>query len=82
MRPPRRLGRVIASGGRPLCRLGTVHGGRWTVELSPLPLSATERRAALIEARAAIAEWLDVDPEAFDVEASRTRSGTKRPVGE
>jgi hypothetical protein len=50
--------------------------------LSPLPLSATERRAALIEARAAIAEWLDVDPEAFDVEASRTRSGTKRPVGE
>jgi hypothetical protein len=33
-------------------------------------VTATGRREALDEARAAIAKWLEVDPEAFDVEAA------------
>ena len=45
--------------GRPLAR-------------RPLPwlsVTATGRREALDEAREVIAEWLDVPPDAFDVEA-------------
>jgi hypothetical protein len=34
-----------------------------------VPVTATNRREALDEARAAIAEWLEVQPDAFDVEA-------------
>jgi hypothetical protein len=35
-----------------------------------VPVTATGRREALEEARAAIAEWLDVSAESFDVESS------------
>jgi hypothetical protein len=34
-----------------------------------LSVTALGRREALDEARAAIAEWLEVEPDAFDVEA-------------
>jgi hypothetical protein len=33
-----------------------------------VPVTATGRREALDEARAAIAEWLGVPPDGFDVE--------------
>jgi hypothetical protein len=58
-----------ARGERPLYRVSAAPDGSWRVEWTPwVTLVATGRRAALEEARAAIAEWLDVPPIAFDVE--------------
>lgn len=61
--------RMVARGERPMYRLQAAQGGRWTVDALPwVSVVATGRRAALDAARAAIAEWLDVPPEAFHVE--------------
>jgi hypothetical protein len=61
--------RMIARGDRPAYRVTAAEDGRWRVDTLPwVPVTATGRREALDEARAAIAEWLDVSPEAFDVE--------------
>lgn len=61
--------RMIARGERPLYRLAIATDGRLAVENAPwLPLVATHRRDALAEARAAIADWLDVAPDAFELE--------------
>ena len=50
-------------------RLRAQEGG-WTVDALPwVVLTAAGRQAALEATRAAVAEWLDVPPEAFDVEA-------------
>ena len=64
-------GRQRARGdGR--CTRGRVsQDGRWRVDTLPwVSVTATGRREALDEAREVIAEWLDVPPDAFDVEAS------------
>jgi hypothetical protein len=62
--------RMIARGDRPAYRV-TAEDGRWHVDTLPwVPISATGRREALAEARAAIAAWLDVSAESFDVESS------------
>lgn len=61
---------MIARGERPAYRVRMAQDGRRVVDGMPwLPLSATARREALDEARAAIAAWLEVRPHAFDVEA-------------
>lgn len=63
--------REIARGQRPLYRVRAGQDGRWTVEGCPsLSVTASDRRAALERTRTAVAEWLDVEPDAFDVEAS------------
>jgi len=44
--------------------------GRWYVLGYPwLPIDANDRRSALEATRAAIAPWLGVEPNAFDVES-------------
>lgn len=59
--------RMIAGGERPMYRL-RAQDGRWTVEaMSWLAVTTTSRRGELDAARAAIAEWLDVPPDSFDV---------------
>jgi len=59
--------RMIARGERPMYRL-RAQDGRWTVDaMSWLTVTAAGHSSALDAARAAIAEWLDVPPEAFDV---------------
>lgn len=64
--------RLIARGERPLYRLRAAQDGDWTVGGYPwLSVAATGCREALTEARAVIAEWLEVPPEAFDVEAPK-----------
>jgi hypothetical protein len=61
--------RMIARGERPAYRLTTAQDGRRRVDALPwVSVTATGRREALDEARAAIAEWLDVPPDSFDVE--------------
>jgi hypothetical protein len=61
--------RMIARGDRPTFRVTADEDGRWRLDALPWPIAATSRREALDEARAAIAEWLQVDPDAFDVDA-------------
>jgi hypothetical protein len=62
--------RMIARGDRPGYRVSTAQDGRWQVEALPwLSVTAKRRRDALDGARVAIAEWLDVTPDSFDVEA-------------
>lgn len=62
--------RMVARGDRPTYRIKTARDGQWTVDTLPwLPLNASSHREALDDARTAIAEWLDVPPDAFDVEA-------------
>jgi hypothetical protein len=62
---------MIARGDRPAYRITTTEDGRWRVDELPwVPVTATGHREALDEARAAIAEWLEVDPNAFDLAAS------------
>jgi hypothetical protein len=62
--------RMIARGDRPLYRVMTAQDGRWRVDTLPwVSVTATGRREALDEARAAIASWLDVEPDSFDIEA-------------
>ncbi len=61
---------MIARGERPASRLRTTQDGRWRVDALPwVPVTATGRREALDEARAAIAEWLEVESDAFDGES-------------
>ena len=61
--------RAIARGERPLYRVSAAQDGSWAVEWCPwLPTSSGSRSEALAAARAAIAEWLDVPPDSFDVE--------------
>ena len=56
-------------GDRPAYRVTTAQDGRWTVDAMPwVSVAAVNRREALDEARAAIAAWLEVEPDAFDVE--------------
>lgn len=61
---------MIARGDRPAYRVTAAEDGRWRVDTLPwVSLTATGRREALDEARAAIAAWLQVEPDAFDVES-------------
>ena len=60
---------MIARGDRPAYRLTTAQDGSWRTDALPwLSVTATWRREALDEAQATIAEWLEVEPDAFDVE--------------
>ena len=59
---------MVARGQRPMYRV-RAQDGRWTVHaMAWLSVAATGRSEALDAARAAIAEWLEVSPQAFDVE--------------
>jgi len=61
--------RMIARGERPGYRLRAAQDGLWAIDGLPGAVAASGRREALDAARAAIAEWLDVPPDAFDVES-------------
>ena len=62
---------MVARGDRPGYRLVVAQDGSWTIDaMSWLLVVATTRSEAIDAVRAAITEWLDVPPEAFDVEAS------------
>jgi len=62
--------RMVARGERPGYRLRAGQDGSWTLDGLPgVVVTADTKRAALTAARAAIAAVLEVDPEAFDVEA-------------
>jgi hypothetical protein len=62
--------RTIARGERPLYRAIQAEDGCWYVLGYPwLSVDAGDRRSALEATRAAVAEWLGVDREAFDVES-------------
>lgn len=61
--------RMVSRGDRPLFRLQAAQDGSWAVDGCPwLVVPATGRRGAPSAARAVIAAWLDVPPDAFDVE--------------
>jgi hypothetical protein len=61
--------RMIARGDRPVYRVRSKDGG-WSVDALPwLSVTAASRRDALDAGRAAIAEWLEVPPDAFDLQA-------------
>jgi hypothetical protein len=63
---------MIARGELPAYRI-TAPEGRWYVIEAPwLELTATSRQETLNGARRAIVAWLEVDPDAFDVEADRS----------
>jgi hypothetical protein len=63
--------RAIRTGERPVYRVLSAVDGRWYVLGYPwLFIDADGRRAAIEATRTAVAEWLDVDRDAFDVEAS------------
>ena len=65
--PPGTIG-AIARVERPMYRTTGATDGRWYVLGYPwLPIDANDRRSALEGTRAAVAEWLGVDPDAFDV---------------
>lgn len=57
---------MIARGDRPAYRLTGTADGRWRVDT--LPWVSVNAHEALDEARAAIADWLGVEPDAFDLE--------------
>jgi hypothetical protein len=60
---------MVARGERPGYRLVSGQGGSWTVDALPwVTVTATARRDALDAVRATIAGWLDVPPDAFDLE--------------
>jgi hypothetical protein len=60
---------MIARGERPCYRVIPVQDGSWTVDALPwLVVMAARRRGAMDEARAAIADWLEVGPDSFDVD--------------
>ncbi len=62
--------RMIARGDRPGYRILPAQDGSWYVDALPwLSVTATRRRDAMEAARAAMADWLDVTPDEFDVEA-------------
>jgi hypothetical protein len=61
--------RSIARGERPLYRVRTAQDGSWSVEGCPwLSVTASDRRGARESATRAVADWLDVEPDAFEVE--------------
>ena len=61
--------RTIARGERPLYRAMQAQDGRWYVLGYPwLSIDANDRRSARDATRAAVAEWLGVQHDAFDVE--------------
>ncbi len=64
--------RMIASGERPpVYRVRMAPDGRWSIEWTPwLPIEASNRDEALEAARAAIAAWLEVEPDRFEVESA------------
>jgi hypothetical protein len=63
--------RTIRQGDRPMYRVRTAQDGRWAVLGCPwLSIDANDRRSAREAMRTAVAEWLGVDPDAFDVEAT------------
>ena len=62
--------RTIARGERPVYRPMQDEDGRWYVLGYPwLSIDAIDRRSALEATRAAVAEWLGVDPAAVDVQS-------------
>jgi hypothetical protein len=62
--------RTIASGERPVYRCVAAQDGRWEVLGCPwLAIAADDRRSAVERAKTAVADWLGVDPGAFDVES-------------
>jgi hypothetical protein len=62
--------RAIASGERPVYRAMQAQDGRWYVlGYSWLSIDARDRRSALEATRAAVAQWLGVDGDAFGVAA-------------
>jgi len=62
--------RTIRSGQRPLYRVRMDRDGRWSVDGCPwLSIEAKDRQSALEATRAAVSDWLEVEPDAFDVEA-------------
>jgi hypothetical protein len=61
--------RTIRSGERPVYRAMQAQDGRRYVLGYPwLSIDATDRRSALDSTRAAVAEWLGVEPDEVDVE--------------
>jgi hypothetical protein len=62
--------RMIARGERTGYRVGTAQDGRLEVLGCPWPvIDANDRRPALEQTRAAVADWLGVSPAVFDVDA-------------
>jgi hypothetical protein len=60
--------RAVARGERPLYRVRMAQDGTWAVDWCPwLTLTATDRRGAAAAARAAVADWLEVDGSAVEV---------------
>ena len=60
---------MIARGERPGYRLATAQDGLWSVVGLPgVTVTAETKRAALTDARTAIAAALEVDPDWFEVE--------------
>ena len=61
---------MIVRGERPAYRITTAQDGRWRVDALPwVSVTAEGRQDALVDARAAIASWLEVEPDSFDLEA-------------
>jgi hypothetical protein len=61
--------RTIRRGERPVYRVMPELDGSWSaLGFEWLSIDANDRRSALDATRAAVAEWLGVEPEAFDVE--------------
>jgi hypothetical protein len=65
-----RVGRqMVARGERPLYHVRPCPDGLWVIHEAPwLTLHAGSRSEALIGARSVIVAWLEVAPDAFDVE--------------
>jgi hypothetical protein len=62
--------RTIARGQRPVYRAMQAEDDRWYLLGYPwLSIDADDRRSAVEATRAAVADWLGVEPDAFDVEA-------------
>ena len=61
--------RTIRRGERPAYRVVPAQHGSWRVlGREWLAIDANDRRSAVEGTRAAVAEWLGVEPDAFDVE--------------
>ena len=62
---------MVAGGERPIYRVVLAADGAWYVLGCPwLSIDAKDRCSAAEATRSAVVEWLDVDPDAFDVESS------------
>lgn len=60
---------MVARGERPMYRFTDAADGSWSADLPGVSGTAATRREALDAARAAIAAMLEVEPDAFDLEA-------------